>query len=124
MTNTPPPNVPKEKTYLERLRDLTIAEILGADNPGDRRKFSDLLDLIGTPKVSYALWPLEIGLETARHPTRRAVVYAALLQALRLVWLEKSTPNELEACVSTAEKCRLDGRIVGDLGTGYTWETK
>ena len=121
-TLTSPPSVPRKPTHLDRLREVTVTELLSADNPGDRRKFSDLLDLIALPKVDYTLWPREISLEVARHATRRAIAYAAILAALRQVWLEKATPAEVEKLVTTAERVRFDGRIVGDSAKGFTWE--
>lgn len=132
MKPTPPPPKPAEEVVpgkpeivygpaLGRLRKMIVDLMNGMANAADRQRFSKLLDVTnGAPLPTDHKYNGKGVLFT-----RRAVIYARILQALYLV-REESNLGDVTAVTETAERlCCADAgtyRLIGDQATGFDVE--
>ena len=120
---TDAPKIPgKTFDHDTRLRKLIVSMAHNTANPGDRSKFTRLLDLLLTPTGQNAegMFPTTRPDGRADTASRVAVVYASLVKALRMRWAERP-PVDLEPIVAYAEKAASATVfwITGDVGMGF-----
>jgi len=108
-----------------------ICQVLStSSSPGDRQKFSVLLDVLKAPealKHGYAL-PAH-SMPTARcdgkgeRPTRLSILHSSVLQAIKML-RAGTTAKDLEPVVEYIERVatKPDGFIIGDPATGYSMD--
>ena len=121
---TDAPKIPgKTFDHDTRLRKLVVSMAHDSNNPGDRGRFTHLLDLLRTPTGQNAEAMFPTGQRAdgrAMNASRLAVVYSALLKALRMRWAEWP-PVDIEPVLAYAEKAASATTfwITGDVGLGY-----
>ena len=117
---TDAPEIPSPKKQIARLRKVAWNEFARTTNPLDRKKLSDFNNLIDAPERDLPGDRRPDG--RASHPTRLAVVYAALLQAEALLRAGQN-PEPALAMAETLSAAKPGTYvIVGDQDHGWTAE--
>ena len=95
------PAAPKQPDFLPRLRILIIRLYQNATNHADRQKFSNLLDLL-LRSTRVQEWAMNADAEKATHGSQTAIIYAALVHAIRMIH-DKDRAEDIEDAVKFVE---------------------